>query len=89
MNTDIKPNPLVELHEYKIISSFLDINEDDNTRSIELFLPTPESIESLCTTQIIKNIINFDLQKYKSFFSVSKEQNLEKSIIILNLDAII
>ena len=88
MNTDIKPNPLVELHEYKIISSFLDINEDDNTRSIELFLPTPESIESLCTTQIIKNIINFDLQKYKSFFSVSKEQNLEKSIIILNLDAI-
>ena len=86
MNTDIKPNPLVELNEYTIISRFLDINEDDNTRSIEIFLPTPETFKSLCTTHIVKNIVNFDLQKYKSFFSIPKDQNAEKEKMILNLD---
>ena len=86
MNTDIKPNPLVELNEYKIISRFLDINEDDNTRSIEIFLPTPETFQALCTIHIIKNVVNFDLQKYKSFFSIPKGQNEEKEKVILNLD---
>lgn len=85
MNTDIKPNPYVELNEYKITSRFLDINEDDNTRSIEIFLPTPESFQTLCTTHIVKNVVNFDLQKYKSFFSIPN-QNTEKEEMILNLD---
>ena len=89
MNTDIKPNPLVELNEYKIISSFLNINEDDNTRSIEIFLPTPETFQTLCTSHMVKNVVNFDLQKYKSFFSIPKDQNIEKDKMILNLDELI
>ena len=89
MNTDIKPNPLVELNEYKIISSFLNINEDDNTRSIEIFLQTPETFQTLCTSHMVKNVVNFDLQKYKSFFSIPKDQNIEKDKMILNLDELI
>ena len=90
MNCESKPNPLVELHEYKIISRFYAANDehededDDESKSIEIFLPTPESLEKLCDSKLIKEVVNFDLTKFVSFFA----ENPEKEKIILNLDKI-
>lgn len=85
MNTDIKPNPLVKLHEYLVI---FDSSENDDISSTEIFLPNPESFQLLCTTQIMKNIIFFDLNKYKSFFITPKGPNSEKDKNILNLEMV-
>ena len=86
MSCESKPNPLVELHEYKIISRFYEENDedDDESKSIEIFLPTPESLEKLCDSKLIKEVVNFDLTKFVSFFA----ENPEKEKIILNLDKI-
>ena len=86
MNCESKPNPLVELHEYKIISRFYEANDEDEeeSKSIEIFLPTPESLVKLCDSKLIKEIVNFDLTKFVSFF----RKNPEKEKIILNLDKI-
>ena len=86
MNCESKPNPLVELHKYKIISRFYEANDEDEeeSKSIEIFLPTPESLVKLCDSKLIKEIVNFDLTKFVSFF----RKNPEKEKIILNLDKI-
>ena len=66
--------PEIDLYEYKIMSDFYEPNEDDdNSRSIEIFLPTPESFEKLQNSQIVKEFVNFNLSKYKSFFIEKKE----------------
>ena len=85
MNCESKPNPLVELHEYKIISRFYEENDedDDESKSIELFLPTPESLVKLCDSKLVKDIVNFDLTKFVSF-----SKNPEKENTILDLDKI-
>ena len=84
MNCEIKPNPLVELNEYKIISKFYETNDEDESKSIEIFLPTPESLIKLCDSKLVKDVVKFDLIKYESLFS--KNPGNEK--IILNLDKI-
>ena len=87
-DNNIKKNPDVELKEYKIISKFIEKNENDE-KSKEIYLPTPESLEKLCSLELVKDFISFDLQKYKSLFETKKEEkenNEEK--IILNLDKI-
>ena len=89
MKKVVKANPLVELKEYKIISQFFDKNDDeDNLNSIDILLPTPESMEKLCNPQIVKDILNFNLTKYNSFFETKNEDNYEDEITYLNLDKI-
>ena len=79
--------PEIDLYEYKIMSDFYEPNEDDdNSRSIEIFLPTPESFEKLQNSQIVKEFVNFNLSKYKSFFIEKKEDNNSERKIILNLN---
>ena len=83
---EIKPNPLVELQEYKIISQLFDKNEDDQTYSINILLPTPESLDKLCNQQIVKDVLNFNLEKYKPYFEEQDSENQEEIKMILNLD---
>jgi hypothetical protein len=83
---EIKPNPLVELQEYKIISQLFDKNEDDQTYSINILLPTPESLDKICNQQIVKDVLHFDLKKYKSYFEEQNSKDQEEKKIILNLD---
>lgn len=86
----IKVNPEVELKEYKIISRFRgekDIDEKDD----EFFLPTPESLEKLCSLKIVKDNLEFNIQKYKSFIEEKDDNstiNLDKVESIKNGDLI-
>ena len=82
----IRPNPLVELQEYKIISQLFDKNEDDQTYSINILLPTPESLDKICNQPIVKDLLNFDLKKYKTFFEEQNSEDQEEKKFILNLD---
>lgn len=82
---DINPNPEVKLETYEIISQFKpkkDDEDDDDEKSKEIDLPTPESLEKLCSLQLVKDCITFDINKYKSFF---EEKNEKK---VLNLDKV-
>ena len=83
---EIKPNPLVVLQEYKIISQLFDKNEDDQTYSINILLPTPESLDKICNQTIVKDLLNFDLKKYKTFFEEQNSEGQEEKKFILNLD---
>lgn len=88
MQNDTRTIPQVELKEFKVISRFYDVNEADYTTSIEIFLPTPESLGKLCNSQIVKEFVNFNLAKYKSFFIYKNAQYTAEEKIILNLDKI-
>ncbi len=88
MQNDARTIPQVELKEFKVISRFYDVNEADYTTSIEIFLPTPESLGKLCNSQIVKEFVNFNLAKYKSFFIYKNAQYTAEEKIILNLDKI-
>ena len=77
MEEKIVPNPDVVFKNYKIISQYLEKNEEDKDKYIELELPTPETIQKLCEPQIVKNRLNFDFKKYSSFFEEDK-LNLDK-----------
>lgn len=83
---EIKPNLLVVLQEYKIISQLFDKNEDDQTYSINILLPTPESLDKMCNQPIVKDVLKFDLTKYKTFFEEQNSEEQEEKKIILNLD---
>ena len=83
----IKGNPDVELKKCKIISQFYEKNDEDETAK-EIDLPTPESLEKLCSPPMIKDLVTFDLQKFKSFFEEQKEENTDNVISVLNLDKI-
>lgn len=88
MQNDTRTIPQVELKEFKVISRFYDVNEADYTTSIEIFLPTPESLGKLCNSQIVKEFVNFNLAKYRSFFIYKNAQYTAEEKIILNLDKI-
>ena len=78
---EIKANPDVDLKECKVISQFYEKNDDDEKAKI-IDLPTPESLEKLCSPQVVKDCVTFDIKKYKSFFEKQKEET------VLNLDKI-
>ena len=94
---EIKPNPEVELNEYRIISTYLESN-DNEEKFKDIVLPTPESLEKLCSQKFEKNYVNFDIKKYKAILeqeklekkeSEEKEEKEEKELrIIINLDKI-
>ena len=81
-----KLNPNVELKEYIIVSKYLKNDDDEEQQIIQL--PTPESLEKLCSPQIVKDILSFDVKKFKSFLETKKEGNSDKEKTILNLDKI-
>jgi len=83
----IRSNPDVELKKCKIFSQFYEKNDEDETAK-EIDLPTPESLEKLCSPPMIKDLVTFDLQKFKSFFEEQKEENTNDVISVLNLDKI-
>jgi hypothetical protein len=86
MKNEAETTQQIELYEYKIKSDFYEPNEEDDTKSIELYLPTPESFEKLQNIQIVKEFVNFNLSKYKSFFIEQKEEKSSEEKIILNLN---
>ena len=82
---NVKKNPDVELKELKIVCKFFDKNEDDENAK-EIDFPTAESLEKLCSHQIVKDVLSFDIKKFKSFLEIKKEEDEDKEKIILNLD---
>ena len=82
---NVKKNPDVELKEFKIVCKFFDKNDDDENAK-EIDFPTAESLEKLCSHQIVKDALSFDIKKFKSFLEIKKEEDEDKEKIILNLD---
>ena len=82
---NIKKNPDVVLTEIKIISKFIEKNDDDGNAK-EIYFPTAESLEKLCSHQIVKDVLSFDIQKFKSFLQIKKEEDEDNEKTILNLD---
>ena len=74
MASEEKPrNSDVVLKTYKIISKYLENEKKEEKdeieeNNIEFDLPTPESLQKLCNTNIVKDLLNFDLTKYSSYF---------------------
>ena len=83
----IRNNLDVELKKCKIFSQFYEKNDEDETAK-EIDLPTPESLEKLCSPSMVKDLVTFDLHKFKSFFEEQKEENTDNVISVLNLDKI-
>ena len=73
------------LKEFKMVSKFIDKNDDDENVK-EIYFPTAESLEKLCSHQIVKDVLSFDIQKFKSFLQIKKEEDedIEKTIFYLD-----
>lgn len=77
-------NTDVILKEYITISKFIKKEKDDEPKSY--LLPTPESLDKLCSQQIVKDVLTFDLKKYQTYFETKKDNNSDEEQNILNLD---
>ena len=82
-------NAEIDLKEYIIYSQFFskDNNDDDSCNdsiSREIFLPTPESFKKFCEHSLVKDLLNFNYEKYKNFF----QNNNDNENIIINLNKI-
>ena len=87
----------IDLFEYSIISKFFGEDIDNNQL---IYLPTPESLQKLNDIVLLKDLVKFDLKKYKSLFNPqSKTQSVQENVenelessfeekIILDLDKI-
>ena len=64
----------VDLYEYTIISKYFG-DDIDNTQLI--YLPTPESLFNLTNTNLLQDMVKYDINKYKSFF---KRQNISEPV---------
>ena len=83
---DENNNPDVVLKDYIVISKFIKNEEDDEPKSYQL--PTPEALDKLCSPQIVKDVLTFDLKKYKEYFETKKDNDSDEEKNILNLDKI-
>ena len=85
-----KKNSEVELKEYIIISKYFEQNEDgEDNNTKEIYLPTWESLQKICNSKLVKDFINFDLEKYKSNFINNNNNSASDEKLILNLDNIL
>ena len=87
----------VDLFEYTVISKYFG-EEIENNQLI--YLPTPESLQKLTNFILLKDLVKFDINKYKSLFidqsqAKSVDENEEKELessfeqkIVLDLDKI-
>ena len=86
---ECKINEEVKLKEYIIISKYFEQNEEDEeNNSNEISLPTGESLQRLCNSPLVKEFVNFDLEKYKSNFELNQDSSSDEKLI-LNLDKIL
>ena len=87
-----KINEEIELKEYTIISKYfkenLDNNDEEDNDTKDIYLPTPESFKKLCNEKLIKDVIKFNYEKYKSYFKQNNEDYSSEEKLILNLDYI-
>ena len=74
----------VLLKEYITISKFIKKEKDDEPKTY--LLPTPESLDKLCSPQIVKDVLTFDLKKYQTYFEIKKDNDSDEEINIMNLD---
>ena len=84
-NENTKKNPDVELKEYQIQSKFFD-EGDEHIKSFTL--PAIESLEKLCSLALVKDILTFDREKYKSYFNENNILNLDKVESIKNKELV-
>ena len=84
-NENTKKNPDVELKEYQIQSKFFD-EGDEHIKSFTL--PAIESLEKLCSLALVKDILTFDKEKYKSYFNENNILNLDKVESIKNKELV-
>ena len=80
-------NADIDLKEYIIYSKYFPTNNDDDDNcndsiSREIFLPTPESFKKFCEHSLVKDLLNFNDEKYKNFFQ--KNKNDENTVLNLN-----
>lgn len=87
----------VDLYEYTVVSKFFG-EESDNNQLI--YLPTPESVLNLTSTNLLQDMVKYDIKKYSSLFTrqnqpeninENEENELGSSFeekVILNLDKI-
>ena len=80
-------NADIDLKEYIIYSKYFPTNNDDDDNcndsiSREIFLPTPESFKKFCEHSLVKDLLNFNYEKYKNFFQ--KNKNDENTVLNLN-----
>ncbi len=88
MSNETKQEELVELKEYKIISKYFKNKDGDNDINSLIYLPTPESLEKLSNSHLVKDVMNFDLKIYESFFTPIIDENDDNTVIAFNLDKI-
>jgi hypothetical protein len=74
----------VLLKEYITISKFIKKEKDDEPKTY--LLPTPESLDKLCSPQIVKDVLTFNLKKYQTYFEIKKDNDSDEEINIMNLD---
>ena len=82
-------NEDIELREYTIYSKYFptDNNDDDSCKdsfSKDIFLPTPESFKKFCDHPLVKDLLNFNYEKYENFF----QKNNDNENISINLNKI-
>ena len=85
------------MYEYTVVSKFFG-EESDNNQLI--YLPTPESVLNLTSTNLLQDMVKYDIKKYSSLFTrqnqpeninENEENELGSSFeekVILNLDKI-
>lgn len=71
----------MELYEYNITSKFFD---EDNDFSQLIYLPSPEALFGLMNSHLLKDLIKYDIIKYKSLFTVQKYEDKENEENELN-----
>ena len=64
----------VDLCEYTIISKYFGDDIDNNQL---IYLPTPESLLKLTNTNLLKDMVKYDMNKYSSLF---KKQNNSENV---------
>ena len=87
----------IDLFEYTVISKHFGEDIDNNQL---IYLPTPESLQNLTNISLLKDLVKYDMKKYKSLFTPqskaqsvreNEENELESSFeekIILDLDQV-
>ena len=87
----------VDLFEYTVISKYFGEDSDNNQL---IYLPTPESLYAMTNTNLLKDMVTYDINKYNSLFKRQNQsqitnENEEKELnssfeekIILDLDKI-
>ena len=64
----------VDLFEYTVISKYFG---EDSDNSQLIYLPTPESLQRLTSTHLLKDMVKYDMNKYNSLFKRQNQSQIE------------